>query len=103
MIVIRKKTILNCLMLFCICSFFCLILPSAFVSYIASSVDLVSITVAPLCSNKFCNFKAIAKFIFASEIPLSEELNNLQNGEYQERLAWGIYNGIMDWFKVVEK
>lgn len=32
-----------------------------------------------------------------------EELNNLQNGEYQERLAWGIYNGIMDWFNVVEK
>ncbi len=27
-----------------------------------------------------------------------EELNNLQNAEYQERLAWGIYNGIMDWF-----
>lgn len=27
-----------------------------------------------------------------------EELNNLQSDEYQERLAWGIFNGIMDWF-----
>lgn len=28
----------------------------------------------------------------------TEELKDLQNEEYQERLAWGIYNGIMDWF-----
>lgn len=28
----------------------------------------------------------------------TEELNQLQTEEYQERLAWGIYNGIMDWF-----
>lgn len=31
------------------------------------------------------------------------ELNDLQKEEYQERLAWGIYNGIMDWFNVVGK
>ena len=28
----------------------------------------------------------------------AQELKDLQNEEYQERLAWGIYNGIMDWF-----
>ncbi len=28
-----------------------------------------------------------------------EELKNLQDEIYQERLAWGIYNGIMDWVK----
>lgn len=28
-----------------------------------------------------------------------EEATNLQDEEYQERLAWGIYNGIMEWFK----
>ncbi len=28
-----------------------------------------------------------------------EELKNLQDEEYQERLAWGIHNGIIDWFK----
>ncbi len=27
-----------------------------------------------------------------------EELKNLQDNEYQERLAWGIYNGIIEWF-----
>lgn len=27
-----------------------------------------------------------------------EEEHNLQNEEYQNRLAWGIYNGIMDYF-----
>lgn len=32
-----------------------------------------------------------------------EELNDLQNTQYQERLAWGIYNGIMDWFNTVKK
>ena len=32
-----------------------------------------------------------------------EELNDLQNEKYQEKLAWGIYNGIMDWFNVVGK
>ncbi len=28
----------------------------------------------------------------------SEEAINLQNDEYQEKLAWGIYTGIMDYF-----
>ena len=28
----------------------------------------------------------------------AQELKDLQNEDYQERLAWGIYNGIMDWF-----
>lgn len=28
-----------------------------------------------------------------------EELRNLQNEEYQEKLAWGIYTGIMDYFQ----
>ena len=28
----------------------------------------------------------------------TEELKNLQNEEYQERLAWGIHSGILDWF-----
>ena len=28
-----------------------------------------------------------------------DELQNLQNESYQERLAWGIYTGIMDWFE----
>lgn len=32
-----------------------------------------------------------------------EELNDLQNTQYQERLAWGIYNGIMDWFNTVKE
>lgn len=42
------------------------------------------------------------------EIPISivecgflsnpEEENQLQNDDYQNRLAWGIYNGIMDYF-----
>jgi N-acetylmuramoyl-L-alanine amidase len=27
-----------------------------------------------------------------------EEEQNLQNDEYQNKLAWGIYNGIMDYF-----
>ena len=27
-----------------------------------------------------------------------EEEKQLQNEEYQNRLAWGIYNGIMDYF-----
>lgn len=29
----------------------------------------------------------------------AQELSDLQKEEYQERLAWGIYNGIMDWFQ----
>ena len=28
-----------------------------------------------------------------------EELKDLQTEQYQEKIAWGIYNGIMDWFK----
>lgn len=28
----------------------------------------------------------------------TEELKNLQDDKYQERLAWGIYNGIIEWF-----
>lgn len=27
-----------------------------------------------------------------------QEANDLQNEEYQEKLAWGIYTGIMDFF-----
>ena len=27
-----------------------------------------------------------------------EEESQLQNEEYQDRLAWGIYNGIIDYF-----
>ena len=27
-----------------------------------------------------------------------EESNKLQQDEYQQRLAWGIYTGIMDYF-----
>ena len=29
----------------------------------------------------------------------AQELSDLQKEEYQERLAWGIYNGIMNWFQ----
>ena len=32
-----------------------------------------------------------------------EELKDLQTEQYQEKIAWGIYNGIMDWFRCVEK
>jgi hypothetical protein len=39
-------------------------------SYIAFSSERVSITVAPLCSNKFCNFNAIFKLVSASVVPL---------------------------------
>ena len=28
-----------------------------------------------------------------------EELKNLQDETYQEKLAWGIYTGIMSWFQ----
>lgn len=38
---------------------------------------------------------AIVECGFLSNI---EEFENLQKEEYQERLAWGMYNGIMDWF-----
>lgn len=27
-----------------------------------------------------------------------QELKNLQDDKYQEKLAWGIYNGIIEWF-----
>ena len=31
-----------------------------------------------------------------------EEEQQLQNAEYQEKLAWGIYTGILDYFKEIE-
>lgn len=42
---------------------------------------------------------AIVECGFLSNI---EEFENLQKEEYQERLAWGIYDGIMDWFTYAE-
>ena len=41
----------------------------ASISYIAFSSERVNITVVPLCSNKFCNFNAIFKFVSASVVP----------------------------------
>ena len=38
-------------------------------SYIAFSSERVNITVLPVCSNKFCTFNAIFKFISASVVP----------------------------------
>ena len=29
----------------------------------------------------------------------NQELQNLQNDTYQEKLAWGIYNGIIEWMR----
>ena len=40
------------------------------ISYIAFSSERVNITVAPDCSNKFCNFNAIFKLLSASVMPL---------------------------------
>ena len=42
----------------------------ASMSYIAFSSERVSITVEPLCSNKFCNFIAIFRLVSASVVPL---------------------------------
>ena len=39
-------------------------------SYIAFSSERVNMTVHPLCSNKFCNFNDIFKFVSASVVPL---------------------------------
>ena len=62
------------------------------------------INIRSLISNKY--------IVDHTEIPITivecgflsnpEEEQELQNAEYQEKLAWGIYTGILDYFKVIE-
>lgn len=61
-------------------------------------------------NNRLAKFIENIYIVDNIEIPMSivecgflsneQELECLQSDEYQERLAWGIYSGIMDWFKL---
>ena len=55
--------------LFFMSEIFLLFIVLLLASYIPFSSDLVNITVHPLCSNRFCTFSVIFRFIFASVVP----------------------------------